>query len=202
MARLLKCDCCGAPATVHLVQISNGTTYRINFCAACAREKGVVDESGSPTDMLLGSGLFRDKSVPGSIMHTSCCNCGLDGAALLENKVFGCARCYETFSNLLDSLMKRIQRSGAHCGKKPQTRTIFLQTAAVEWNRPPKSEDTGEMQLPRNVAELELLLSLAVSEERYEDAATIRARIDDVVAAQKKKCTRKKIDGVRVSSSS
>jgi protein arginine kinase activator len=179
MARLVKCDCCGAPATVHLVQISNGTTYRINFCAACAREKGVVDETGSPTDMLLGSGLFRDKSVPGSIMHTSCCNCGLDGAALLENKVFGCSRCYETFSNLLDSLVKRIQRSGVHCGKKPQ-RTILLQTAAPVWVERPKVEDGPEAQLPRSVAELELLLELAVSEERYEDAATIRKRIEDV----------------------
>ena len=197
MARLVKCDCCGAPATVHLVQISNGTAYRINFCGACAREKGVVDESGSPTDMLLGSGLFRDRSVPGSIMQTSCCNCGLDGAALLENKVFGCSRCYETFSNLLDSLLKRIQRSGAHCGKKPQTRTIFLQTSAVEWEKQSKVEGGGDVHLSRNMTELELLLSLAVSEERYEDAAAIRERMEDVTALNRSKKRKKKTAGAR-----
>ncbi|MDR1435799.1 MAG: hypothetical protein LBI39_01155 [Puniceicoccales bacterium] len=202
MARLVKCDCCGAPASVHLVQISNGATYRINFCTACAREKGVVDESGSPTDMLLGSGLFKDKSVPGSILQTSCCNCGFDGATLLEKKVFGCARCYETFSNLLDSLMKRIQRSSSHCGKKPQTRTIFLQTAAVEWNRPPKAGGDWRTQLPKNVAELELLLALAVSEERYEDAAAISARINSMADEQKNKpAARKKAIGTRRASS-
>jgi protein-arginine kinase activator protein McsA len=129
-------------------------------------------------------------------MQTSCCNCGLDGAALLENKVFGCARCYETFSNLLESLMKRIQRNTVHCGKKPQTRTIFLQTAAVEWNTPPKQDGGIAVQLPRNVPELELLLSMAVSDERYEDAAVISARINEVVASQKekdKKRTKKKV---------
>ncbi|MDR2664486.1 MAG: hypothetical protein LBB14_03110 [Puniceicoccales bacterium] len=179
MARLLKCDCCGAPATVHLVRICDGTTSRINFCAACARAKGVVDEAGSPTEMLLGSDLFQDRRDPEAVVHSTCAGCGLTGTELLKRKTFGCERCYETFSSLLDSLLRRIQRGKEHRGKKPQSRTIFLRTAAVEWDR--SSARVGEdlqKRLSRDPRELELLLSLAVTEERYEEAALIRHHID------------------------
>ncbi|MDR0678676.1 MAG: hypothetical protein LBF24_00255 [Puniceicoccales bacterium] len=187
MARLLKCDCCGAPATVHLVRVCDGATSRINFCAVCAKAKGVVDEAGSPTEMLLGSELFQSQRDPDAVVQSTCAGCGLNGAELLKRKTFGCERCYETFSSLLNSLLRRIQRGKEHCGKRPQSRTIFLRTAAVEWDR--SSTRAGENlpeRLSRDPRELELLLSLAVTEERYEEAALIRQHIDTLRAAKVK----------------
>ncbi|MDR0339986.1 MAG: hypothetical protein LBH53_00240 [Puniceicoccales bacterium] len=188
MARLLRCDCCGAPATVHLVRVCDGTTSRINFCAACARAKGVVDEIGSPTEMLLGADLFQGQHSPDSVVQTTCAGCGLSGAELLKRKTFGCERCYETFSSLLNSLLRRIQRGKEHCGKRPQSRTIFLRTAAVEWDRS-SAMAAGDLQerLPRDPRELGLLLSLAVTEERYEEAALIQQHIDTLRAGKAKK---------------
>jgi protein-arginine kinase activator protein McsA len=53
----------------------------------------------------------------------------------------------------------------------------------VEWDL----SSGSKKNLPRDVRELELLLSLAVTEERYEEAARIQKRLSSVQNNQQKK---------------
>jgi protein arginine kinase activator len=170
MVKVIVCDCCGAPATVYLMQVSNGSAARINLCAGCAREKGVVDDSGSPADALLRNDIFPAMAVARDAFPLVCESCGFSGPNLAERKLLGCDRCYETFGELLEPILKRLQRGSTHCGKRPLTQVIAIPSTPAKVPR----EREG---LPRSPRDLETLLRLAIAEERYEDAARIRDRL-------------------------
>jgi protein arginine kinase activator len=99
-----------------------------------------------------------------------CESCGFSGPNLAERKLLGCDRCYETFGELLEPILRRLQRGIVHCGKRPLTQVIAIPVARTA---PPLERDG----LPRSPRELETLMQLAVVEERYEDAARIRDRL-------------------------
>jgi protein-arginine kinase activator protein McsA len=95
---------------------------------------------------------------------------------LAERKLLGCGRCYETFGELLEPLLRRMQRDAAHCGKRPTAQVIAAPISELAAAVPAAAPAKGKSR-PPSVRELETLLRLAVAEERYEDAALLRNRI-------------------------
>ena len=63
----MLCDICKKNvATVHLTQMVEGKTKKVDLCEACSKEKGVDDPTGfSLADLLLGLGAAQDVVAPG-----------------------------------------------------------------------------------------------------------------------------------------
>ena len=58
----MLCDICKKNvATVHLTQMVEGKTKKVDLCEACSKEKGVDDPTGfSLADLLLGLGAAQE----------------------------------------------------------------------------------------------------------------------------------------------
>ena len=86
-----------------------------------------------------------------------CPSCGFTYRQFLNKGKFGCASCYETFSEQLPQVLKRLQAGTQHVG-----------------------EIEEEYQLDRwlqRIAMLREQLKLAITEERFEEAAKMRDEI-------------------------
>ncbi|MDR3117440.1 MAG: UvrB/UvrC motif-containing protein [Puniceicoccales bacterium] len=166
------CDCCGAPATVHVMQVADGDAVRFHLCTACAQKKGFVDETGLPLCPPTAS------SPPPLAMELPpivCPRCGWRMDQLLETRRLGCGRCYEVFRRAVDPLLQRLQGSLCHRGRRVRPFRSESEAAAAE----PAGEvaSPGEGEVPEKVRELQNFLQLAIAVEDYERAAAIRDRL-------------------------
>ena len=157
----MLCDICKQNvATVHLTQIVVGKTKKVDLCEACSKEKGVDDPTGfSLADLLLGLGAAQEveQSMPGG--EVKCPRCGFTHADFKKTGRLGCAECYLTFGDGLDSLLKNMHKGTKHTGKAP---AAFKQT----------------LDLSDKLQSLQTELDKAVSEEKFEAAAQLRDEIN------------------------
>jgi len=154
----MKCDLCNNKANVYLTQIVEGKMQKVNLCESCAREKGVTDPTGfALADLLFGIGQQQEITPAGE--HADACpQCGMTGEQLKKSGRVGCARCYEVFSDGLDSLLKAMHKGTRHKGKVPHRQ--FEQRHRV-----------GKL------LDLRKQLDDAIRDERFEDAARYRDEI-------------------------
>jgi protein arginine kinase activator len=155
------CEVCKAkPATVFLTQIVDGQMQKINLCDGCSKEKGVEDPMGfALADLLLGLGASQEISRSGQTLR--CPGCGFTQTEFKKTGRLGCARCYDTFSESLGSLLKAMHKGTSHIGKVPA--------------RLMKS-----LQVEQAFTHLKDQLDKAVAEEDYESAASLRDQIRDL----------------------
>jgi protein arginine kinase activator len=154
----MKCDVCDKEATVFLTQIINGQMTTVNLCESCSKEKGVTDETGfGLAEAFLGSGNAPHSKIAG-MEDLTCPECGFTQAQLKKIGRMGCPECYKTFRDGLDSLLKAMHKGTEHKGKIPQ-RLMAESTSSVQINS------------------LQEELATAVREERYEDAARLKAEL-------------------------
>jgi protein arginine kinase activator len=162
----MNCDVCQAEeATVYFSQLIEGKLKKVNLCKGCAEEKGVTDPTGfALADMLQGMG---EESVtekrPGAAGDRVCDECGFTQADFKKTGRFGCAHCYEVFSEGLESLLEAMHKNTEHRGKVPQR---FEETKAKR----------------EQLSELRDQLQEAVASEDYEEAARLRDAISKVEA--------------------
>jgi protein arginine kinase activator len=106
---------------------------------------------------VLGGGGTASGAKPESeaFGHRTCPGCGLTAAELKAQSLFGCPRCYETFAEALDPLLKRVHGATTHRGRLPG--------GAV-------ADAADPDELRRDLRE-------ALSREDYETAARIRDRL-------------------------
>jgi protein arginine kinase activator len=154
----MLCDVCKTnPATVFLTQIVDGKMQKINLCKPCSKEKGIDDPLNfGLADQFLGLG-EASEIEKGGASH-KCPACGFSQADFKKTGRLGCATCYDTFSEGLDSLLKAMHKGTSHVGKVPARLQRALQFNA-------------EMKTLRQD------LAKAVADEKYETAAEIRDRI-------------------------
>jgi protein arginine kinase activator len=154
----MMCDLCKkSEAKVHLTQMIDGKTKKVDLCEACSKEKGVDDPTGfSLADFLLGLGAAQEMEQAGG--EAQCPRCGFTQADFKKSGRLGCAECYGTFAEGLEGLLKTMHKGTRHTGKVPQT----LQ----------RIQETGE-----KLRTLQKRLDKAVSEENFELAATLRDEI-------------------------
>ena len=181
----MKCEKCKKrEATIHLSQTRNGVTAEHNLCETCAREQGIsmnLQDYIGNIGSLFGSGALGSGSVfdtTGGIpaFGTSarpnpvCSHCGQSFDDFRKTGLFGCSHCYEAFADRLDPLMRRVQGSTRHVGRK------VCQTA-----------DQQEQNLLRaRLVDLKKSLQQAVKEEAYEKAARLR---DEIHALESRICS-------------
>ena len=188
----MKCDVCEAEATVFLTQIINGQMTTVNLCEGCSKAKGVTEETGfGLAEAFVGAAPRAVETSP----DLACASCGFTAAQLKKIGRMGCPECYDTFRDGIEGLLRGMHKGTRHVGKRP--------SAIISAAPPPKprrssvpapapapvttstittpaialTEDTPA-PLPPDINKLRAELDLAVKEERYEDAATIKAEID------------------------
>lgn len=160
----MKCDVCEKEATVFLTQIINGQMTTVNLCEGCSKAKGVTDEMGfGLAEAFLGPAQSAVAKHTGT-EDVACPACGFTQAQLKKIGRMGCPECYGTFREGLDSLLKAMHKGTKHIGKVPHRLVV-------------------ESQVNDKLSGLRDELAAAVSEERYEDAARLKAELEK---AQKK----------------
>lgn len=162
----MKCQDCGeGEATVHLTQIVNNEKIVLNLCKDCAAKRGFhspLDNIPFPLANFL-SGMMtettggkpsKDSSEPDLV----CPECGLSFEEFSRLGRFGCGRCYQTFRERLQGLLRKIHGSSLHRGKLP----------------PMLSEDGS---IIKEQERLQAELEKAIEEEDFERAADLRDKL-------------------------
>ncbi len=159
----MLCDICKQNvATVHLTQMVEGKTKKVDLCESCSKDKGVDDPTGfSLADLLLGLGAGQEMEQAMAGSEVKCSHCGFTQADFKKAGRLGCAECYQTFAEGLESLLKTMHKGTRHVGKIPQ---IFRQ-----------SQDLSD-----KLKSLQAKLEKAIGAEDFESAAQIRDEINQV----------------------
>ena len=154
----MVCDVCKTnQATVFLTQIVDGKMQKVNLCESCSKEKGVTDPTGfALADLLLGLGAAQEIEKSGTLQK--CPACGFSQADFKKTGRLGCAQCYETFAEGLNSLLKAMHKGTHHTGKVP-------------------ARIAKSIERENALKVLQRDLQKAVADENYETAAQIRDRL-------------------------
>lgn len=160
----MVCDVCKTnQATVFLTQIVDGKMQKVNLCESCSKEKGVTDPTGfALADLLLGLGAAQEIEKGGNLQK--CPSCGFSQADFKKTGRLGCAVCYETFAEGLNSLLKAMHKGTSHLGKAP-------------------ARALQSLQLEAEMKNLHAELEKAVAKEDYESAAELRDQIKNLEKA-------------------
>lgn len=158
----MKCDVCKKnPAQLHVTRIINGKAFGIHVCPQCAKDKGLQDLTHPlPLEELLDS--FSEAAAPvgdkQKEQEKACPACRRTYLDFREDGKIGCGECYETFTDQLDKLLRRVQRDSQHIGKVPL-------------------RGGKEIKHQINLRQLREALTAAVKQEDFEEAARLRDRI-------------------------
>lgn len=158
--RCMLCDICKQKvATVHLTQLIEGKTKKVDLCEVCSKEKGIDDPTGfSLADLLMGLGAAQEMEQAAAGGQLKCPHCGFTQADFKKTGRLGCGECYLTFSDGLESLLKTMHKGTRHVGKVPQG---LKRSQAFE----------------EKLRTLQKRLDKAVAAEDFEQAAVLRDEI-------------------------
>jgi protein arginine kinase activator len=166
----MNCSICGVnEATIHLTEIINNQMIEIHLCEACAQEKGTGFKTHfNLSDLLMGLTEAEKEAKTGEKKtQIRCLECGMTYEEFSKTGRLGCAGCYESFTKLLTPLIKRVQRSLTHLGKKPANLSLDV----------------------RSRHDLRLLqdrLRKSIQMEQFEEAARLRDEIKQFEEKEKK----------------
>lgn len=178
----MKCDVCDNEASVFLTQIINGQMTTVNLCEECSKAKGVTEETGFG----LAEAFLSPSHRAEESMEAVCDACGFTASQLKKIGRMGCPECYSAFREGLDGLLRNMHKGTRHVGKRPGGASITApqllprQRTMVPDAGPLVSLPPPSPALPpvADVTKLRADLDLAVKEERYEDAARLKAEIE------------------------
>lgn len=174
-------NCKKNKANVKYTEIINGEKTEIMLCEQCSHELGIDDINfNMPIDFssFLGGILEEDsyntpELIPffNQVREVKCENCNMTYDEFINKGKFGCANCYDVFSNKIDSILKRIHGSNEYLGRKS------LKTHSNNEHKPINNELQKENSQDNKLEKLQKDLKKAIQDERYEDAAKIRDEI-------------------------
>ncbi|MCF8018112.1 MAG: UvrB/UvrC motif-containing protein [Vallitaleaceae bacterium] len=159
----MKCEKCQQrEATVYLNQTLNGETKEVHLCEVCAKEnEGILFNDGLSFQQFLSGLLKNNKSPQIKSVDLTCPKCGMTFGDFKTKSKVGCAHCYKVFDTHLQPIVKRLQGSLYHTGKRP-------------------SKLNQKIQLQNKMETYESDLKIALMKEDYEQAAVIRDLIKDL----------------------
>lgn len=175
----MLCDNCGKRnANVRYTQIINGNKKEMILCEECSKKLGIGNMNfNMPINFSSFFSDFIDEFENSSFIPTitsvrklKCNNCNLSFEEFINSGKFGCKECYNTFGDSLDEILKSIQGSDRHIGRIGKIKDTTTK----------ENSSSNKVKKEKEKTKLEILqeeLQLAIKEERYEDAASIRDQI-------------------------
>jgi len=161
----MLCDICKKNvATVHLTQMVEGKTKKVDLCEACSKERGWMIPPGFPWQTCYwvwaaAQGIAQSSSEG----ELRCSQCGFTQADFKKAGRLGCAECYDAFAEGLEGLLKTMHKGTKHVGKVPQSLK--------------RSQDLSD-----RLKTLQKKLEKAVAEEDFETAVQLRDEINQIRA--------------------
>lgn len=163
----MLCEQCGKnEATISQTDVVNNTKRTRHLCEACHAALGYgAPLAGDQVQASLPKAekphiTFQLASSAGeSVSDATCPTCGMTLAEFRKRGVVGCAEDYDHFREHLKGLLMRLHGARRHSGRMP--RAVAAQLARSD-----------------QIARLQSDLEIAVATENYEEAATIRDRIE------------------------
>lgn len=160
----MKCQKCKKnDASVHMAYITNTGRKDYYLCKSCSQEQEnpshLNSESVWENDFwksMLGGYKYEDEM-------NACPACGMTYQQFNGGGRFGCTNCYKHFSRQVQLLLERLQGRTKHVGKVPL-------------------HGVGVFSTSRQIQKLKQKLQIALQNERYEEAASIR---DEIKALEK-----------------
>ncbi|MBI4430682.1 MAG: UvrB/UvrC motif-containing protein [Candidatus Omnitrophica bacterium] len=161
----MLCNLCGKnDASIHLTEIVNGKAIELHLCESCAQEKGAeFSHQFSFGDLLAGLADLAPITMSEAVRLEKCSTCGQSIAELSKSGRLGCPDCYKNLQRSLLPIIKRVQRSTQHVGKRPQ-------------------KVSAKVKRQITVRELEEKLKKFIAQEDYEKAAEVRDEIRKLAA--------------------
>lgn len=171
----MLCQHCGKKAaTTHIKRNINGNKEEMHLCSECAKELGVMEDFRMPSfEEMLGESLL------GTLLGTSaaganalagvdrCSTCGSSFNDIVNSGHIGCSDCYNKFAERLEPSIRKIHGKTKHLGK-------FI---SYTQNEEPKK---NEVKNENPIEKLKRELKSAIDEQRFEDAASLRDRINEL----------------------
>lgn len=161
-------------ATTHIKRNINGEKTEMHLCSACAKELGVMEEFRMPTmtdlfgDSFLGNFLGSGVAAMNSLAGVERCRtCGSSFNDIVKGGHIGCSDCYEKFYDKLEPSIRKIHGKTKHIGKF----ISYDEETDSKTNTAPKSSELDSLKEQ---------LKNAVQEQRFEDAAVLRDRINEM----------------------
>ncbi|MFP4456102.1 MAG: UvrB/UvrC motif-containing protein [Clostridia bacterium] len=161
----MKCERCHVnEASVKMVRIINNKKEEIYLCEECAQKENAFsfgNQGFSVSDFLSSfMGFNPQKQIyERETSEKTCEKCNMTWDEFRRNSRLGCDECYETFKDRLMPMIRQIHGHTEHQGRIPPLE--------------------GE-QKKHKLKKLKEKLQLAIIDERYEDAATIRDEIKEL----------------------
>jgi protein arginine kinase activator len=150
------CDECGTnPANIHLTQIMQNSTQVSHLCEDCARKKGI--------SVSIGDEVTEETPVKSNpLVQKTCKRCNCTYEQFRSKGWLGCSECYTAFEKEIDELLMQMHGSLIHKGKQYTISGSSPQALS------------GEMKRLRHE------LAVAIKNEEFEQAATIRDAIHSI----------------------
>jgi protein arginine kinase activator len=165
----MKCDSCQEKATVFYTQVSEGKLKKFVLCESCAQNKGITNPEG----LLMAEELLGAATPSAAVADVfsfesqdSCPQCGFTMEDLRKVGRLGCPACYRAFSGEILQRLPSLHKGTEHIGYMPEG---LVKQQAVRQEH----------------SDLVARLEAAVLEERFEDAARLRDRIDELETSEK-----------------
>lgn len=171
----MLCDNCKTrEAKIYYTEIIDGCKKEQHLCEECAKkvttfqmEAPVLSKQftlGTLLSSLLSA--YEDtKEEKVEEKTLTCSHCGMTYQEFLQQGMFGCPGCYESFKEPLGACIKNIQGASRHTGKVP------------------KGFQTATEQIIHSMSEIDRLtirLQQAVEKEEFEEAAKLRDTIREL----------------------
>ena len=176
----MYCENCGKNyANVKYTQVINGEKKEMLLCDECSKILG-IENFNIPIDFstFLGDFFtqFEDENILPQLMNKRelrCKRCNSSFEDFINTGRFGCPECYSSFEGKIDSLLKNIQGANRHVGRLGK-----IESENLSENQEKTGENSEEIN--QNLTEIDKLkhrLKLAIREEKYEEAASLRDEI-------------------------
>ncbi|MFZ5433126.1 MAG: hypothetical protein ACOZB3_05050 [Calditrichota bacterium] len=168
------CQACGIrPAVVEFVQVTGAERRELSLCRECALSIGMrsqVEAFQRLSQLLLHhSPLTEVTEEMRASLAVTCTQCQMAFEQFVKTGLLGCPHCYEEFHDLLKPVLRRMHgvtrltdEPSEHSIKPIRSREPIIAEA--------RSSDEQR-------AQLEMELNLALLEEDYERAASLRDRL-------------------------
>lgn len=150
-------DCKQQPAAVHLTQITNGQKTELHLCMACANRRNI---QFLPVMMPFEAGIkpaFPIMAPSGNELR-KCQACNYTWGEFVQTGFLGCTKCYDSFADLLSTVITKNQGKVRHQGKVPH-------------------HAGAGFKIRRSISTLKNELEKAIKEEDFEKAARVRDEI-------------------------
>ena len=168
----MKCERCKKnDATIHLSEIVKDVKSEVHLCEHCARDVGLNPKG--PGFSLSIPEMLTFLSVDDLVDYDNsqaCSTCGCSFPEYKREGKLGCPDCYIFLENEIEGIISDYYGEKKYSGKVPANYNISEGRSFVQVQEKPKY----------SIAALKAELDIAVNEERYEEAALLRDRINEI----------------------